>query len=362
MDPVLKNRPTSVAAVPRALRGEAFGEAAAAGQSSSLRGMNARQMHQHILKQYTHFYGDDAQQSSQPPQQRSIRSDYDAVRQEHRFLWEEAPRETAPLVSQEQWGGAPDIRMTWEQRLAKKYYERLHKEYAIADMSRYREGVGLRWRVEAEVFDGKGQFLCGSKTCANDGDLCSYEVNFGYVERGENKQALVKLRVCPGCARKLSYRQRKEGKRAKKEKREHTKSKKRMKHDQRKSKKGKDGKKERRQRDMSSSSSDTEEGEEEEDGVEGRQAVEDGQLCRDGVAAGGSRKRTREDNGPAHSGGHAKPANPPLDFDACQEANAPALSTQRKASSQLQGAGGAAAVDNDHFHDYYGRVVAELLL
>jgi protein FRA10AC1 len=33
--------------------------------------------------------------------------------------------------------------------------------------------------------------------------LASYEVHFGYVEAGEKKEALVKLRACPRCARKL---------------------------------------------------------------------------------------------------------------------------------------------------------------
>ena len=37
-------------------------------------------------------------------------------------------------------------------RMALKYYQRLCKEYAICDLSRYREGaVGLRWRTEREV-------------------------------------------------------------------------------------------------------------------------------------------------------------------------------------------------------------------
>ena len=38
--------------------------------------------------------------------------------------------------------------------------------------------------------------------------LCAWrlQVNFGYVEAGEQKQALVKLRVCPECAAKLNYK------------------------------------------------------------------------------------------------------------------------------------------------------------
>ena len=55
---------------------------------------------------------------------------------------------------------------SWEKRLAKKYYDKLFKEYAIADLSRYREGaIGLRWRTAKEVVAGKGQFVCGVKRC-----------------------------------------------------------------------------------------------------------------------------------------------------------------------------------------------------
>ena len=39
-----------------------------------------------------------------------------------------------------------------------------------------------------------GQFVCGSKKCAEREGLRSWEVNFAYVEQGEKKNALVKLR------------------------------------------------------------------------------------------------------------------------------------------------------------------------
>ena len=97
--------------------------------------------------------------------------------------------------------------LTWERRLAKKYYDKLFKEYAIADLSRYEEGaIGMRWRTEREVVSGKGQFSCGAKRCEEFNDLESYEVDFSYREAGEKKQALVKLRVWKECARRLNYR------------------------------------------------------------------------------------------------------------------------------------------------------------
>lgn len=43
-------------------------------------------------------------------------------------------------------------------------HSKLFKEYAIADLSRHREGrVGLRWRTQREVVNGTGQFACGAK-------------------------------------------------------------------------------------------------------------------------------------------------------------------------------------------------------
>lgn len=92
------------------------------------------------------------------------RNDADVIRENHRFLWEAEPR-------------------SWEQKLAKRYYDKLFKEYCIADLSRYKEGkVAMRWRVEKEVVDGKGHFVCGEKKCSERKDLTTWEVNFAYVE------------------------------------------------------------------------------------------------------------------------------------------------------------------------------------
>ena len=83
----------------------------------------------------------------------------------------------------------------------------MFKEYALADLSRHREGkVGLRWRTESEVVSGKGHFACGAigeKKCDSTSALHSYELNFKYVEHGERRNELVKVRLCHRCARKL---------------------------------------------------------------------------------------------------------------------------------------------------------------
>ena len=48
----------------------------------------------------------------------------DVIRENHRFLWDEGE------------GTEED---PWGKRLAKKYWDKLFKEYCIADLSRYKE-------------------------------------------------------------------------------------------------------------------------------------------------------------------------------------------------------------------------------
>lgn len=103
-----------------------------------------------------------------------------------------------------------DDELTWGQRVAKKYYDKLFKEYAICELKYYKEGkIALRWRTEKEVIVGKGQFICASTRCDETKALQSWEVNFGYMEDGEKKNELVKVRLCPGCSDMLNYKTKK---------------------------------------------------------------------------------------------------------------------------------------------------------
>ena len=62
------------------------------------------------------------------------RTDIDVIRENHQFLWED------------------DESSSWGKRLAKKYWDKLYKEYTICDLSRYKEKkVAFRWRIEKEV-------------------------------------------------------------------------------------------------------------------------------------------------------------------------------------------------------------------
>ncbi|VDK31401.1 unnamed protein product [Gongylonema pulchrum] len=121
------------------------------------------------------------------------RTDYDVLRDNHKFLWDDDELAKAAEKS-------------WEARLAKRYYDKLFKEYCIADLSQYKKNrIAMRWRIEGEVKSGKGQFECGNKRCNKKQDLASWEVNFAYIEDGIKKNALVKLRLCPDCSKMLNY-------------------------------------------------------------------------------------------------------------------------------------------------------------
>ena len=163
--------------------------------------MDAYSRHKALVNQYLLTTGrgiEHVQRSTE-----NDRNDYSVLREQHKFLWD------------------PDDKVdSWEKKLAKTYYDRLFKEYAIADLSRYKENkIALRWRIEKEVIEGKGQFACGNKHCQGRENLESWEVNFVYVEQGERKNTLVKLRLCPSCSLKLNYHhKRKLWKKAKKSK------------------------------------------------------------------------------------------------------------------------------------------------
>ncbi|KAL8154372.1 hypothetical protein V2J09_012132 [Rumex salicifolius] len=147
---------------------------------SYIRGLNAYDRHKKFVRDYVSYYGEGQPSVEKVP----IKTDQDTLREGYRFIRTEED----------------DMDTSWEQRLVKRYYSKLFKEYCIADMSKYKSGkIGLRWRTEKEVRSGKGQFICGNKHCDEKNDMAR-----------ENKQALVKLVACNRCAEKLHYRRSKE--------------------------------------------------------------------------------------------------------------------------------------------------------
>jgi len=220
--------------------------------------MDAYSRHKALVNQYLLTQGCGIEHFKRSTE--NDRNDYTILREQHKFLWE----------------GSDDAG-SWEQRLAKAYYDKLFKEYAISDLSHYKENkIALRWRTEKEVVDGKGQFICGDKRCSEREELQSWEVNFAYVEQGERKNALVKLRLCPECSVKLNYHHKKklwkkeEKKRQRKKEQRHTSGHKRKhkhdhKHKHKKEKKERREWKEKLSRDSSEDSS-SDEGRSKEEG------------------------------------------------------------------------------------------------
>ncbi|EGX48125.1 hypothetical protein AOL_s00081g121 [Orbilia oligospora ATCC 24927] len=171
----------------------------------------------HIQKclQYVDFYGGSV------PTAPKGKTERDLLEQEFEFLRDD---------SNDNGTGNNDT----AKEIAKKYYENLFREFALIDLSRWREGqVALRWRTKQEVLQGLGQFTCASLTCprhaaapteesidefrlddtstrdnnkSETGEgvgLETFEMNFGYMEKGVKKNALVKVCVCEKCAGKL---------------------------------------------------------------------------------------------------------------------------------------------------------------
>lgn len=115
------------------------------------------------------------------------KSDLEELKEHFRFVLPEIPE------------GCQDA--AWQLRMVRQYYNALFKEYAICDLSKTTiDGVvAMRWRTEAEVISGKGQFECGNITCENASSLTDVEANFVYFEQGIKKNALVKLSLCCKC-------------------------------------------------------------------------------------------------------------------------------------------------------------------
>ncbi|KAJ3355485.1 hypothetical protein GGF32_001989 [Allomyces javanicus] len=169
--------------------------------------MDAYRRHQQYMRDYAQYYGGPSPPPTAPTS--AAQTEHDLVRQHHQFLRD--PSADAQLATL-------DGNDRWAAQLAKAYYDRLFKEYCLGDLSRYKTGqVALRWRTHREVVAGKGQWECGNLACGERSGLKSWEVLFGYVEQGEKKSALVKLRLCPDCTRKLHYKKDKERRRQRRE-------------------------------------------------------------------------------------------------------------------------------------------------
>ncbi|KAJ3416930.1 hypothetical protein HDV05_007988 [Chytridiales sp. JEL 0842] len=209
----------------------------------SLTTLNAYERHIKFVNDYMFHYQPSSFLDAQKKREASAqgKSEVEILKEHHTFLRDEDEDQ--------------DEQESWEKRLAKKYYDKLFKEYCLADLSRYQEGkIAMRWRTQKEVLDGMGQFSCGNLRCPSGFNvppkrgamfpsgstskpqreeekgrgLKSWEVPFAYKEHGTLKNALVKLRLCEGCGGMLNYKKDKERrKRKEKEERRETSKKRR---------------------------------------------------------------------------------------------------------------------------------------
>lgn len=107
--------------------------------------------------------------------QQQHRTDFDVLKEHFRFAWREGEEDESSCACMRvcTWMDRPTGRPTrvplpstltyaGGARMAKRYVSKLFKEYALADLSRYKQGqVGLRWRVEREVIEGKASLKTG---------------------------------------------------------------------------------------------------------------------------------------------------------------------------------------------------------
>ncbi|ORX43757.1 hypothetical protein BCR36DRAFT_140152 [Piromyces finnis] len=170
---------------------------------NNLKGLDAYSRHKKLINDYFLYYN---QTNNKFKKEENVQTEYDILKKEFKFIRTEKDNDDS----------------TWEKRIAKKYYDKLYKEYCLANLKYYKEDkIALRWRIERELISGKGQFICGNVDCTETENLHSWEVNFAYKEDNEKKNALVKLRLCPKCSYKLNYKKIKQLKREEKKRRKH---------------------------------------------------------------------------------------------------------------------------------------------
>ena len=88
--------------------------------------LSAFDRHKQLVNNYLTYYGPQGRAKFKPDKTKYKR-DIDVVRENNRFLWED---EDGDEVDSKE--------LKWEQRIAKKYWDKLFKEYAITDLTQYK--------------------------------------------------------------------------------------------------------------------------------------------------------------------------------------------------------------------------------
>lgn len=104
------------------------------GGPSVTAGLDAYSRHKKFINDYVITLGEKRVEkylAARAPE--AGKTDYDILQENHKFIRE-------PSL---------DDLSNWEVRMAVKYYNKLFKEYCIADMTRFQTGqIGLRWRTQ----------------------------------------------------------------------------------------------------------------------------------------------------------------------------------------------------------------------
>lgn len=88
---------------------------------SYFKDLNPYQIHQKLINEYILRRPGDTSKLFVRDKSKD-KTDSDVVREHHQFLWNDG-----------------DDIDSWEKQLAKRYYDKLFKEYCIADLSRFKE-------------------------------------------------------------------------------------------------------------------------------------------------------------------------------------------------------------------------------
>lgn len=93
--------------------------------------LNPFDYHKYLINEYVLKKPGDTK-LIQRQDSKNFKNDRDVILQNMKFIWNEE-----------------DIPRTYEERLAKKYYDKLFREYCICDLSRYKENkIANRFRIE----------------------------------------------------------------------------------------------------------------------------------------------------------------------------------------------------------------------
>ena len=98
-------------------------------------------------------------------------SDYDELRAHYRFVLPDDDEmindDNTTTTTTTNDNNRKKYGSTWQERMVKNYHKGLYKEYVLADLSRVLDigKIGLRWRTEVEVSNGRGFRGCGNLTC-----------------------------------------------------------------------------------------------------------------------------------------------------------------------------------------------------